>query len=572
MSEAGPRRVLLLGLDGVTFDLLEPLWAEGSCPNTKRLASGVRGKLRSVSPPLSFPAWSTFLTGNDPGRHGIFGFTGPEPGSYRLRFLNAGDRRGKSIWMRLSEADRRVCCLGVPATYPPERVNGAMVCGFDAPGVDGCADRSAVYPPGLLGEMEEAEGPYVIAADIRPLMEQGRLEEALDLVLDTVDRKARHALHLYRREDWQVFMVVFGETDLVGHHFWRFHDPTSPFPVEDAPERLAGAVREVYERVDRWVGSFLEAARKRGGTAVVALSDHGFGGAGDRVLRANRFLERQDLLAFRGGGSGPLAGLLGAAKSWGLKTLPNAWKRALFRHAGRLVGSWEAHLRYGDIDWSRTLAWSDEAPNYPAFRVNLEGREPRGAVPPSEYEAVRDRLAAALEAWRDPVDGIPVVRRVLRREEAYEGPEVERAPDLLADWNLPDGYSYLSRASMTGAEPLERLPEETLRRPGFHDKSGSHRADGIFLAEGPGLADGVSIEEGSAHLRDLCPTVLHLAGLPVPAGIDGRVLTEALDFDFLRARPPRRVDDGGEPGETPSPYSPEEEAVIAERLKGMGYL
>lgn len=570
-----PRRVLLLGLDGATFDLLEPLWAEGRCPHLARLAEGVCGPLRSVTPPLSFPAWSTFLTGNDPGRHGLFGFTAPERDSYRLRFINAGDRRGASFLMRLSEAGKRVACLGVPATWPPEPIDGVMVCGFDAPGVDARADRSAVHPPEELDRMERAEGPYIISADVRPLMEAGRHEEALDLILDTVDRKARHALHVHGREDWDLFAVVFGETDLVGHHYWRFHDPDSPFHPPDASERLRGAIREVYERVDHWVGEFLERAEADGETAVVALSDHGFGPTGDRVLRVNRYLERQGLLHFKGSGRGPVKSLLQAAKLWGLKVLPNTFKRAFFRYAGKVAGSWESHLRFGAIDWERTVAWSDEAPNHPCVRVNLRGRQPKGAVDAEDYEAVRDRVAAALEAWRDPVDGGAVARRVARREDVYDGPLLEAAPDLVVDWNLPEGRGYLSRPSFTGAEPLERLDAETLRRPGFHDKSGSHRPDGVLLAAGPGMGRGVDLEAGAAHLRDLCPTILHLAGQAVPAGLDGRVLTEILDFEYLRSRPPResRSDTGvGADGPEASPYSPEEEEVIAQRLRSMGYL
>lgn len=571
----GPSRVLVLGLDGATFDVLEPIWREGGCPNIRRLAEGVSGPLRSVTPPLSFPAWSTFLTGNDPGRHGVFGFTCPVPGTYRLRFVNAGERTGESFWMKLSAAGRRVCCLGVPATWPPEPVNGVMVCGFDAPGVDARADRSAVHPSEILDEMEAAEGPYVISADVRPLMEAGRREDALDLILETVDRKARHALHLYRREAWDAFMVVFGETDLIGHHYWRFHDPGSPFPTETASPRLRGAIREVYERVDHWVGAFLDLAEAQGETAVLGISDHGFGGAGNRVLRVNRYLERQELLAFRGGGGGPAARLLQWAKLWGLKTLPNAFKRAFFRYAGRVAGDWESRIRFGSIDWTRTLAWSDEAPNYPSIRLNLKGREPEGIVDPDDYDAVCDRIAATLESWRDPVDGSSVVRIVRRRDEIYSGPATERSPDLIVDWNCPDEMSYLSRPSFTGSEPLELLEEETLLRPGFHDKSGSHRPDGVFFANGPGFGRGVRLEPGDAHLRDLCPTILHLAGLPVPGSLDGRVLTEALDYDFLRSRPVRESEadhPAGEDGGAASPYSPEEEEVIAERLRSMGYL
>ena len=114
-----PERVLILGLDGADWDVLRPLAAAGRLPNLAAwMRDGDGAPLPSTTPPMSFPAWSSFATGVAPGHHGIFDFTQKQPGAYAIRFVNAADRAGEAFWMTASRAGRRVLCLGVPATYP----------------------------------------------------------------------------------------------------------------------------------------------------------------------------------------------------------------------------------------------------------------------------------------------------------------------------------------------------------------------------------------------------------------------------------------------------------------------
>jgi predicted AlkP superfamily phosphohydrolase/phosphomutase len=154
--------IAIVGLDGATWDLAAPLMARGDMPVLRGLTErGSSGVLRSTVPPVTFPAWSSFMTGTNPGKHGVFDFTRRVLGSYEIAFVSSRDRRVPTIWKLLSDAGRRVAVLGVPTTCPPEAVNGVMVGGFDSPLATG-TDGSFVHPGAFYREMLAAVGPYTI--------------------------------------------------------------------------------------------------------------------------------------------------------------------------------------------------------------------------------------------------------------------------------------------------------------------------------------------------------------------------------------------------------------------------
>src|SRR4029453_14116658 len=151
-------RLLVIGLDGATFDLVAPWAAAGELPALARLmAAGSGGARRSTLPPATFPAWTSLVTGVNPGRHGVLDFVERVPGTFRVRFVNGSGRRTPALWTRLSGAGRRVAVLSVPATYPPEPVNGVMVSGFDSP-VTTAVDGSFVFPRAFHAEMRRVGG------------------------------------------------------------------------------------------------------------------------------------------------------------------------------------------------------------------------------------------------------------------------------------------------------------------------------------------------------------------------------------------------------------------------------
>ena len=125
-------RFLVIGIDGGTFDLIRP-WAEaGDLPNLARLmAEGVHGPLESTLPPVTAPAWSTFATGKNPGKHGVFDFILPMGGRYDL--VNATSIHAPTLWQIISEAGLKCGVMNVPVTYPPAPINGFVIGGMLSP-------------------------------------------------------------------------------------------------------------------------------------------------------------------------------------------------------------------------------------------------------------------------------------------------------------------------------------------------------------------------------------------------------------------------------------------------------
>jgi predicted AlkP superfamily phosphohydrolase/phosphomutase len=554
--ESGPAGPLLvLGLDGADFEVGDPLARAGRLPHLAALRrDGGETRLRSTTPPMSFPAWSTFLTGLDPGRHGLFDFTQKLPGAYRIRFTNATDRAGESIFGRVSRAGGRVLALGMPATYPPERVNGLLVAGFDAPVSTGSAPRSA-SDPALYRRIAARVGPWMQPDLDERAAEEGWHERAALRLLERIEQKTRFTLEaLAQLRDAaggarpDLMVVVFSESDTVAHHFWRDHDPASPRHDPLASPLRRDAVAAVYERLDAACGEIRAAFGEDAPCAVV--SDHGSGGAARRVVHLGRRLAEGGLL--RRADSGPTPGLDGLARGLrdgALRLLPPRLAERIFRRARRAAARVESAARFGGIDWGASTAFSEEANTQPGVWINLRGREAAGRVAPEDYERARDDVIACLRDWKLPGGG-PVVAHAWRREEVHAGPFVERAPDVVLELAQDGGYGLSLVATPwrdRDAPSVRALSDDELGGGRGRGLNGTHRPEGIWIASGGGgledLAGG-----GAASLRDVAPALLGALGIPWEAG------------------------DGGDLQRPRVAYTPEEEARVADRLRALGYL
>ncbi len=559
------KRLLVIGLDGATWQIIGPLCRQGALPAIAGLMSrGSRGTLQSTTPSATFPAWSTLLTGKNPGKHGIFDFTERIPGTYQVRFLNATFRRSPSLWRLLSDAGLRVGCMGVPTTYPPEPVNGFMISGFDSP-VAGSIDPSFVYPPELYQELQQEQPDYCISDLLETYMDESWYARARDTVFESLSRKAETGLYLYRKEPWDCFMVLFGETDTASHHFWKFFDPSSPRYTERAD--LQEVIPEVYKRIDTAIQQFLDLLRDN--TAVLLVSDHGFGGIGNTAFSLNRWLEQQGYLTFEHRQSLPDR-VLQFAKQAGVRYLPHSFQEKVFRSGLRSVAQkMESSSRFSGIQWERTRAFSEELNHFPSIHLNVRGREPQGMVEPgASYERLRSEIIERLGDWRDPETGEVFIREARPREDVYNGKYVDLAPDIILDINTTAGHSYasLSARYFGQGQCFKTFSPADLTGDRALSMSGSHRPEGIFLCATPDKPAEEEVLYGLT-LQDVCPSVLSYFGIEPDQDMDGN----AIECLSGTAQAERSV--AGKPYDAAcSPYSSEEERKVEERLKRLGYI
>jgi len=522
-------RFLLIGLDGGEPALAEPWMDGGLLPNLAALRErGTFLPLASTRPPVTFPAWTTCTTGVNPGRHGIFDFTEMRDGEYGIRFVNQTHRRAPALWNILDKAGKRSCVLGVPGTYPPEALNGLMVSGFDSPVATGI-DRSFVYPPERYPAVREWRFADFQEHRIGP----GWHGKALAALRTGIAAKTAMAEALLRDEAWDFFMMVYGEADTASHHFWLFHDDQSP---RHRPG-FEDAIRHIYQDLDRAVGKLVAAA---GDDVVVAVvSDHGFGGAGTGVVHLNNWLADHGYLGWKAGGGASLL------KRGALALTPEGWRGALFRRFAGMAARAESQARFGPIDWGRTTAWSEELNYFPTLRLNVAGREPQGQVAAADYDAVVAELCAALESW-------DAVERAWPRAALYEGPEVHRAPDIILELALEGGYSHSCLRSTPGVPSFRRIRDDEMLGGKERGMNGTHRDRGIlFLSE--------ATRATAPSLADIAPTVLAVLGVPGP-DLDGCPLLGSAHG---------RVNASA--GGAPQDYTSEEEAVVAARMRALGY-
>jgi predicted AlkP superfamily phosphohydrolase/phosphomutase len=561
-------KVLIIGLDGGTFDLIRPWVDEGKLPNIARvMQSGANGNLRSTIPPMTFPAWNAFMTGKNPGKHGVFDFMERKDGTYELEIKNAGHRKSETIWKIASRHGKRCAIMGVPVTYPPEEINGIMISGFDAP----VLDERIMYPREVFHELKDKVGQYIVSADFTKHLRAGRIDDTVKSFFVAIDRKAETAKYILKREAWDLFMIVFGETDAAIHYFWKYHDRHSPQRSKKPSKNPSfDPIYEIYNRVDKRIGEILEMVS--GETVVIMMSDHGAGGAGDKVVYLNRFLESRGLLRFK---NLPLITYfnknLDKLKASVRTLLPKKLLKHLRFNPKGMGLKWESKLRFSSIDWLNTKVYAEETPYYPNLRVNLVGREPDGIVEKNEYRELLIRTIFLLKEWIDPESGGRVVNEAYIREDLYHGDYTGSAPDIIISWNLDRGYSYLYRPSFLSKKGLliERMSTKEVEMSDYmFNRSGSHRDEGIFVIAGKAIKATASVD--NARILDLAPTILYLLDIPIPGDMDGRVLLECFEEDYIRTP----AFDSVSISKTKSDYhySDEETDEIKKKLEGLGYL
>lgn len=517
-------RVLVIGLDGATPELLEPWIDQGYLSNLGHIReTGVYGRLRSTLPPVSPAAWSTFMTGVNPGKHGVYDFTVRDFATYGVRITQRPPV--PSLWRLLSEQERSVCIVNVPQSYPPEIVNGTVVTGLGTP-----AGSVFTHPAALSRSLEQQGFRFVTPHTVR---EDGP-DAFIAGVYDVADTVVATAAQLFGQADWDFGMVVLRLTDEIPHFFWHYMDPAHPaYPGNGNPYR--DAILDCYRKTDLLVGELLRQVADDN-TTVLVVSDHGFGPLHQDVylnewLRHEGFLTVTDGVIPRGRGRGllrrlgltqaQLGALLGRA---GLNNVRAFLRDRLGKLASAIPADSELHVS-DVVDWAKTKAYSIGYMGQ--IYLNVKGRDPMGAVAPGEdYEMVMDDLIARLRSWRHPADGQLVVDAVYRGDQIFEGFYRALGPDLLVTMR---GLTYITRQNrefgMRGRVFVDPPTGETA----------THRMDGVLLASGPNIRQGQRIP--LSQIGAVAPTILYLLDARIPSHMDGRVIQDVIEPGHWRANP-----------------------------------
>jgi predicted AlkP superfamily phosphohydrolase/phosphomutase len=548
-------KVLVIGLDGATFELLRPWMDEGHMPNLKRLMdSGAVGDLESTCPPLTAAAWVTFATGVNPGKHGLFDFVFPRDGSYEVLVANPRLRSAEPMWSIASRHGKKVAIISVPMTYPPEPVNGIMLSCFMTPS----PASEYTYPTELKREL--ADKGFQFETAISEKHRSGDVGKFLDEVALSTRHRVETVLYLMREREWDLFTFVFQSTDLLQHELWRLVDQSHPRHSESESAQYLERWKQHYDLLDGYLGDMLEAAGSD--TNVIVMSDHGFGRVTHLFYVNNWLLEHGYLVRKHG--------LWAAFKQWTyrlgwtpmsvfklLTYLHLAWLRQGFRFGQKYGPAKKIFFSFDDIDWSQTRAFSFG--NFGQIYLNVRGRQQRGIVEPGEeYDRLCAAISSQLLAFVDPLTMKPFIERVIKKDEVYSGRHFADAPDLIA---LSRNLEYVSFGTTDfGSNQVTGK---------IFGMTGYHRMNGVLIMHGPDVKAGGRI--GGAAIVDLAPTILYLLGVPVPEEMDGRVLWELIDQPSFNGLKKAGVTaPGGDLNE--SAYTDEEEAQVQERLRELGYL
>jgi uncharacterized sulfatase len=404
-------------------------------PNLAALAEdGAGGAIDSIVPPESSACWPALTTGVNPGETGVYGFQDRENGSYDTYVPMGQDVRATRIWDRVADDGRDATVMNVPVTFPPQRNVQRMVSGFLSPSVE-----KAAYPDELRDDLESSG--YRIDVNAK-LGHQEDKTEFMEDAHETLEARYEAFSRYVEKDDWDLFFGVFMTTDRVNHFLFKDYEDDT-----DDREKFI----EFYRKVDEYLGRLRE--QLDDDVTMVVASDHGFTSL-DYEVHTNAWLEREGWLSFDDGD----------------------------------------HDSLGDI--------TDETEAYSLipgrFYLNLEGREPRGSVPQSEYESKRAELKEALEGLEGP-DGRKVAERVVTKEEAFRGEHDDIAPDLVV---IPN-HGFDLKAGFKGH------PEVFDVGP----RNGMHSFDNACL-----FVDDSGARISDADLFDIAPTILELLDIDVDRG------------------------------------------------------
>jgi len=531
-------QTVLIGLDGATFTVLDSLFEAGHMPFLQEFMSrGAHAQLKSTELPLTPPAWTSMITGVNPGSHGVFDFIHCRQTKDGIFFtLNMSyDIRRPTLWSIVSRRGRRVAALNFPVSFPPEPLNGVCVPGF----VHWRHLKQAVYPPAFYEKMRALPG---FDAKFLSMDTDQEFQSIQHLPHEDYEPWIRH--HIEREARWFEVMqlllrenppdltaVIFDGVDKLQHLCWRFLDPglrpANPTPWE---ARIIDLCLTYFRHVDGYIRQIVALAGKK--ARIFLASDHGFGPT-EVVFYANAWLARNGYLF---------------------------WKHESADAAPvTKIADQRIKFHVEDIDWNRTTAFALNPSSNGIYIRHTDGNGSPG-IAAQDYERFRAKLQEQLLALPDPDTGGAFFARVLTREQAFPGDAAARAPDLTL---FMKDHGFIS---VVDSDAVFR------RRP---EPWGTHHPQGIFIAGGCGIAPLGRMP--GLQITDVAPILLRSLGMAPEPGMEG-VCTEQLFEDDAAPMEPAHeyapvalhIQDGD--GTQDNEDTAEVHAEVLKRLREIGYI
>jgi len=561
-------KLLIIGIDGGTFDILLPWMKEGFLPHLKQIYDeGVSGPLQTILPPITASAWTSFYTGKNPGKHGIFEFLTKKENSYEEMPVNSTFCKSRTLWELLGEENKKVAVLNIPMTYPPQKVNGVMICGF----LSQVQNRDFTHPLQLLTEIEDKFGPYYLyakVADFTALYSEKNVEALIDDCRHMSEYKFKVAHYLMEKNDYDI--VAFHEygTDRIQHWLWHIIDESHPRHDKQLKQKFYGKILDFYRYVDEQIGKTMQLAGPQ--PSVFILSDHGLGPI-KRSIALNVWLLEEGYITLKQSIHSKLRHFLW---KWGLtyQNLFSFYEKILQLGLKPKVGTPDEYFKFwlkilyqspllslNDVDWTKTKAYAKTSV-IGQIIINLKGREPHGIVTPGEeYNHLVNEIVEKLKNLYDVQKGKHINGMVHTGEEAFHGPFCRNAPDIIY---LPQADHYQSGSIVAFGSNTPFVD--------FTGQSAAHTMEGIFMARGNNIKRGETVN--GASIMDLSPTILHLTGCKVPNDMDGKVLKDIFKEGFLEQHPVEFTQPGEDKRDVESEMSPDEQMKVLERLRNLGYI
>lgn len=485
------KKVFVLGLDGGTWGVFRPLIEKGRMPNLARLVEdGVSGNLISTIPPITAPAWTTFQTGVNPGKHGVYDYLDYSLDRYKPPIVSSRSIKAKTVWEYINDAGKRLIAVGVPLTYPPKKVNGAMIGGLMTPSTS----SPFMYPEDLYDEIIRAVGDYqIIMSDWH--LSSLELESLIKRAIYIEGKRLEATFYLMDKYDWDFTMVQNQTLDGLQHFLWKYISGKEAHRYH----RERTIVERFYEDIDNNLGAILE--KLDNNCEIIVISDHGFGDV-EKQINLYAWLLQEGLLSLSFSALTKIMKFVKGLDIFKLRRLLHSQKSQFRAKLGTL-----------GIDWLSTEAFTYGRLYSHIFINCKEEQKANSAVrPDGEYENLRDDIKGKLLSLEDPETKKKVVSEVFKREEIYYGPMVKYAPDLIA---VPSsGYSFTKRRDVS---------EVFLNCSINSDFSGNHVREGIYVFYG-GAAKKCGTTLGDINMADMAPTILGLLDIEAPGYMDGKSL------------------------------------------------